>query len=146
MAKKVLVILGTARDESNTLKAIRAHLPFKDYELIELHKMDIGLYEYANRNTDDFLDIALKMSVADTIVFATPVYWYAMSGVLKVFFDRLTELITTSKDVGRALKGKEVYLLATGSEEELPEGFEVPFKKTSEYFDMHYMRAYYFKM
>jgi multimeric flavodoxin WrbA len=89
------------------------------------------------------LSVAEKMETAERIVFATPVYWYAMSGELKVFFDRLTDLLTTHKSIGKALKGKKTYLIATGSDPELPEGFEVPFRSTSAYFDMSYEGALY---
>lgn len=140
---KIIVIVGTARDDSNTLKAWEADPPLADFELIELHKLKINPYNYENPISDDFLFVAEKMVQADKIVFATPVYWYAMSGTLKIFFDRLTDLITTSKKIGRALAGKEVYLFATGTDPELPHGFEIPFIKTSEYFDMKYCRAFY---
>jgi multimeric flavodoxin WrbA len=81
------------------------------------------------------------MGDAETIIFATPVYWYAMSGLMKVFFDRFTELLSTHKPLGKALKGKKIYLISTGSESELPPGFETPFKLTSEYFEMNYIKG-----
>ena len=40
---------------------------------------------------DDFLGVAEAMVDAEAILFATPVYWYSMSGRLKRFFDRLTD-------------------------------------------------------
>ncbi len=43
----------------------------------------------------------------DVLIFATPVYWYSMSGIMKVFFDRITDLLTIKKDIGRKLKGKK---------------------------------------
>lgn len=142
--EKVIVILGTARDNSNTRKALEEHLPWKSYELVELHRLSIGPYVYnSNKPNDDFLSVAEKMAKSDVIVFATPVYWYAMSGILKTFFDRLTDLISTSKALGRSLKGKKTFLFATGSNDSLPSGFEVPFNKTSEYFEMSYTGAKY---
>jgi len=47
---------------------------------------------------------------ADVLAFATPVYYYAVSGQLKTFLDRLNPLYP------RANKFKEVYLLATSAE------------------------------
>jgi multimeric flavodoxin WrbA len=138
-----LVILGTARDESNTLKALTASSHFRDFDLVELHKLNIAPYSYRNPPVDDFLAVAEQMLKAEVIVFATPVYWYAMSGVLKTFFDRLTDLISTSRPIGRGLKGKSTYLFSTGSDDVLPEGFEIPFKKTSEYFGMNFKGSFY---
>lgn len=140
-----LVICATNRDNSNTLKALKDHLIFINYDLIELHKFKIEHYSYDQKNVpqDDFLMIVQKMIKADNIVFATPIYWYSMSGRMKVFLDRFTDLITTSKQLGRALAEKSTFLFATGSGSSLPEGFEVPFKKTSDYFAMNYRGPQY---
>ena len=141
---KNLVLLGTARGESHTLRAIRELCPFKEYEIIDLRNYNLKYYSYDHStNLDEFLAIAENMTTADNIVFATPVYWYSMSGVLKVFFDRLTELLTSHKSIGKALKGKKTFLISTGSDPELPPGFEVPFRLTSKYFEMNYERAFY---
>ncbi len=72
--KKVIVILGSAREESNTLKAIKESLPFSDYEIIDLLKCKVEHYSYnPDKPDDDFLLIVEKMLAAETIVFATPV-------------------------------------------------------------------------
>lgn len=52
-----------------------------------------------------------KFQNADVLVFATPVYYYAVSGQLKTFLDRLNPLYT------RKNKFKEVYLLATAADD-----------------------------
>lgn len=142
---KNIVILGTAREGSNTLKAIKELCPFDEYEIIDLRLFNISLYSYdrtLNLN-DDFHSIALKMQIADNIIFATPVYWYSMSSNLKIFFDRLTDLLSTYKPIGKSLKGKKTYLISTGTDSELPEGFETPFRLTSVYFDMEFVKSFY---
>ncbi len=52
-----------------------------------------------------------KFQNADVLAFATPVYYYAVSGQLKTFLDRLNPLYT------RKNKFKEVYLLATAADD-----------------------------
>ena len=142
--KKVVVILGSARSNSNTLKVIDSHLPFPDYKLIDLLQHEVSPYSYEGYSKeDDFLKIVQIMIESDVIVFATPVYWYAMSGYMKVFYDRFSDLITKHKPLGRALAGKETWLIATGSDEILPEGFDVPFIRTSEYFEMKFNKTVY---
>ncbi len=139
-----LIILGTSRNDSNTLKALQSQFDLKNAELVELHQLKIEPYTYdLQKPEDDFLKIANKMKSTDHILFATPVYWYSMSGTLKVFFDRLTDLITTYKPIGKALAGRSVSVFCTGSDSKLPIGFEEPFKLTSEYFDMRYMGSTY---
>ncbi len=49
---------------------------------------------------------------ADVLVFATPVYYYSVSGQLKTFLDRLNPLYP------RKNKFKEVYLLATAADDD----------------------------
>ncbi|MEO5668414.1 MAG: NAD(P)H-dependent oxidoreductase [Bdellovibrionota bacterium] len=146
--QKTLVILGTNREDSNTLKALELNSPFSDYEIVELHKLKLEhfVYDHNKKPNDDFLSVVDKMIGADNIVFATPVYWYAMSGIMKIFFDRFSDLISTSKSRGKALKGKKTFLFSTGYDVELPEGFEVPFKRTSDYFNMYFEKSFYFSV
>ncbi len=139
---KIIVILGTAREDSNTFTALKELCPFAEYEVIDLRNLKIAPYNYSIVE-DDFLMVAQRMTAADNIVFATPVYWYSMSAPLKIFFDRLTDLLTTYKPIGKSLSGKSTYLLSTGSDADLPEGFEVPFRLTSEYFGMVFKKSFY---
>jgi hypothetical protein len=62
---------------------------------------------------------------------------------MKTFFDRLTDLLETSKERGRRMAGKNVWLIASGTDIALPDGFEVPFLRTAQYFGIHYREACY---
>lgn len=142
--KDTLLIFGSARAGGNTMRAVEAVVNGYSIEMINLLEKRIGHYDYQNKNkSDDFLSVATRMTQADRIIFATPVYWYAMSAPLKIFFDRFTDLITIRKDLGRALKGKECWLIACGSTRKLPEGFEVPFAATCDYLEMEYKTCFY---
>ena len=68
--------------------------------------------------SDDANAITEKMEVADVIVWATPIYYYEMSGQMKTMIDRANPLY--SKDY----RFKSVYLLSTATENEsyVPEG------------------------
>jgi multimeric flavodoxin WrbA len=141
---KPLVILGTARSRGETRRAIDISFPNDSIDLIIVTDFKISGYDYSHENgSDDFLCLVEDMLKTNTIVFATPVYWYAMSAELKIFFDRLSDLLTVAKEKGRSLAGKNVWLLASGTENALPDGFEVPFARTAEYFGMRYRGAAY---
>lgn len=142
---RVLVILGSSRADSDTLSAVKELCPYPSYEILDLRDYPIAQFDYDQaRNRDDaFVRIADRMLTADVIVFATPIYWYSMSGLMKAFFDRLTDLTGLHKPIGKALKGKRTHLIASGGGPELPEGFEVPFRRTSEYFDMEFIGSFY---
>lgn len=141
---KPLVILGSARADGETRRAVNIAFAPDAIDLAILPNLAIGGYDYDHRNAPDgFAAIAQAMRDASAIVFATPVYWYAMSAPLKIFFDRLTDLTENLKPHGKALAGKPVWVIATGTEPVLPEGFEVPFARTADYFAMRYRAAFY---
>lgn len=146
-SKKVAFVLGTARDNGNTRILLDRLDPNGCAELIDLTSKDIGYYDYQHDNSqDEFLAVAESLLAFQTIVFCTPVYWYAMSAQLKTFFDRLTDLLQIRKDIGRSLAGRDTWLVATGTGDALPVGFEVPFARTSKYFDMNYRGALYIQI
>ena len=127
---KPLVILGSARPDGDTRRAVELALGGKA-ELVILPEPD-------GNQDHDLRAVVEKMLAHQRIVFATPIYWYAMSGVLKLFLDRLTEVMQ-----GRALADKEVSVIATGTEEFLPEGFELPFRGIARHFSMQYRGCTY---
>lgn len=136
---KPLIILGSARSDGNTRHLVNTIFQKKDHDLIDLNEHNVNYYTYDNRHSDDdFIALAERMVQYDHIVFATPVYWYAMSAQLKTFFDRITDLISVRKDLGRALKGKTLHSISCGSDDDLPEGFTVPFEASAVYLDMSY--------
>ena len=61
---------------------------------------------------DDAVEIAEKMAAADVLVFATPVYYYSVSGQLKTMLDRANPLFTADYAF------RQVYLLAAAAEAE----------------------------
>jgi hypothetical protein len=65
---------------------------------------------------------------------------------MKIFVDRLTDLITIRKDLGRMLHGKSLAVIASGSDPCAPEGFESPFRLTGEYLGMNYIGSHYVQM
>ena len=63
---------------------------------------------------------------------------------MKVFFDRMTELVGAQKSSGRLLKGKSIYLISTSASEEQPIEFELPFRETAKYLNMAYLGTSHF--
>ncbi len=61
---------------------------------------------------DDAVEIAEKVKNADTLVFATPIYYYEMSGQMKTLLDRLNPLYPSD------YRFRKVYMLATATEDE----------------------------
>lgn len=69
---------------------------------------------------DDAPAMVDKMHDADVIVFATPIYYYEMSGQMKTLLDRANPLYSSDYHF------RDIYLLTTASEDEetTPEGAE----------------------
>lgn len=61
---------------------------------------------------DDAIEIADKMCNSDVIVFATPIYYYEMSGQMKTLLDRANSLFA------RDCKFRDIYMLTTAAEDE----------------------------
>lgn len=61
---------------------------------------------------DDGNDIAGKMLAADVLVFATPIYYYEMSGQMKTMLDRANPLYFADYQF------RDIYLLATAADED----------------------------
>ena len=61
---------------------------------------------------DDAVWIAEKVKEADTLVFATPIYYYEMSGQMKTLLDRMNPLFPSD------YRFRRVYMLMTATEDE----------------------------
>ena len=125
MAKKVLVISTSIRGNSNSEKlaeafADGAKAAGNEVELISLKNKTIGFCKgcLACQQTghcvikDDANAITDKMLEADVIAWATPIYYYEMSGQMKTMIDRANSLFP--KDY----KFRDVYLLTAAADDE----------------------------
>ncbi|MBQ6552188.1 MAG: flavodoxin family protein [Clostridia bacterium] len=122
---KVLVITTSLRARSNSdILAERLIAGAKDagheVEHIGLKGKEIGFCIgcLACQKTqkcvlkDDAVAIAEKVKNADTLVFATPVYYYEMSGQMKTLLDRMNPLYSSD------YLFRNVYMLTTAAEDE----------------------------
>ena len=128
--KKVLIISSSLRPNSNSEILAKSFFDGakvnNDVELISLKNKTINFCKgclacgklHKCVIKDDSNEIVEKMANADVIVWATPVYYYSMSGLMKTMIDRANPLYSVD------YKFREVYLLATATEDEsyTPEG------------------------
>jgi NAD(P)H-dependent FMN reductase len=146
MPSPPFVLLASARPAGDTAALVRSVFANTEHALHNLLDAPLYPYSYAGHYPPDdaFAAVARQLVQHEVVVFATPVYWYAMSGLLKTFFDRLTDLVTVTKPLGRQLRGKRTFLLAVGEEATLPLGFEEPFRLTARYLDMEFGGSLYY--
>ena len=125
MGRKVLIISTSLRSNSNSdaLAAAFAQGAAEaghETEQISLAGKTIGfcrgclVCQKTQRCVikDDADIIAQKMLTADVLAFATPIYYYEMSGQMKTMLDRANPLFPADYAF------RDVYLLATAAEEE----------------------------
>ena len=125
MTKNILVISSSLRNRSNSEILADAFIKGAEaaghnVEKVSLKNKSIafckGCLACQKIDTcvikDDAPAITEKMCQADVIVFATPVYYYGMSGQLKTMLDRANALFTAD------YKFREIYALISAAEDE----------------------------
>jgi multimeric flavodoxin WrbA len=134
-----IIILGSSRSNGNTRKAIDTVIGNAAIPVVDLLPLNINGYDYEHSNQDDdFIPLMERILKFETIILATPVYWYTMSWLMKIFLDRITDLLKIRKDLGRQLRGKKLFVVASFNDS-LPKGFEDTFSQICEYLGMDYL-------
>jgi len=135
-----IILQGSSRSDGDTAAVVKQLAQLLDYEVIDLRLLNFSDYDYlAKNNGDDFLPTVHHMvSHYDHIVWATPVYWYTMSALMKRFIDRLSDCLRIEKELGRQFRGMSMSLISV-SNAVRNEGFDTPFILTADYLGMRYI-------
>ncbi len=135
-----VIILGSARSDGNTREMVNLLSSETGMPVIDLNDYNVGYFEYDNYDRgDDFLPLIDNVLQYDTLVFATPVYWYNMSAIMKNFFDRFTDLLKHHKELGRKFRGRSMAVLSCSATEGDDPDFGRPFERTADYLGMRYL-------
>lgn len=140
-ALKRVVVIGSSRKDGNTRQVVDDLSPMLDFDILDLNDYQFGYYDYGLRDSnDDFLALIKRMvNEYDVFIFATPVYWYSMSGIMKMFFDRITDLLDIEKELGRKLRSKNMAVVTSSIGNHLGNSFWFPFIETAKYLGMNYI-------
>lgn len=124
MSKKVLILSTSLRNKSNSEMlagafAKGAEEAGNEVEMISLRDKSLAfckgclVCQKTERCVieDDAVWIAEKMKEADVIVWATPVYYYGMSGQMKTLIDRTNSLYSADYAF------RDIYLLSSAAED-----------------------------
>lgn len=138
--KKVLIV-GSSRNDGDTAYLTNVLVKLSKWDVIDINNYNFSYFDYKHKNRDDdYLTLMSEIiNKYDTLIFVTPVYWYSMSGIMKVFFDRITDLLTIEKELGRRLPGKKMAVISCSTGENLGENFWLPFLETAKYLGMEYI-------
>lgn len=136
-----IALFSSSRRRGNTGQLIDRIASDLDFEVVDLGAQRMSPYDYEHRNRDDDFEPLMKRVVAhDQIIFATPIYWYAVSPAMKVFLDRISDLLEVPDllPVGRRLRGKIAYVVCTSTCDEPSAAFMAAFRETFDYLGMHF--------
>lgn len=122
---KIGVFIGSARREGNTEELVNRvikHLDTDVYHLIDYRIEPIVDMRHTEQGflpvDDDAEYLVKKMLEYDALIFATPLYWYTMSGHMKNFIDRWSQFLRSeSLDFLPNMKRKTAYLIVTSGDE-----------------------------
>jgi NAD(P)H-dependent FMN reductase len=141
MNRSSLILQSSARPKGDTYHVARHladklgadHLDLLNYIIYPFN------YEQVYPEDDDFLRlIETEVLPHHQIIFASPVYWYSMSGPMKIFFDRLSDLLKSRKDLGRQLREKRISVLSCANDSKVNDSFFSAFRLSAEYLGMTY--------
>ncbi|WP_339061353.1 NAD(P)H-dependent oxidoreductase [Tepidibacillus marianensis] len=118
---KLLTIYGSSRKNGNSEVLTKKVLEQLDPEHVhEIHLLDYHVEPIIDKRhsedgfqpvQDNYEEIAHLLMNHEAILFATPLYWYGMSGQMKNVFDRFTQsLRSTEYDFKTVMKEKKSIL------------------------------------
>lgn len=136
-----IALLSSSRRRGNTGQLIDRIVSGLNIEVVDLTGLRLLPYDYDHLNrADDFEPLMKHVLAHEQIIFATPIYWYAVSPVMKVFLDRFSDLLELPDLLteGRRLRGKNAYVVCTSICEEPSIEFIGAFLETFRYLGMHF--------
>jgi multimeric flavodoxin WrbA len=136
-----IALFASSRRNGNTGKLMDRIAAELDIEVVDLASKRMSAYDYEHRNRDDDFEPLMKRVLGfGQIIFASPVYWYAVSPPMKVFLDRISDFLELPDLLsdGRRLRGKMAYVVCTSIYEEAPKSFLGSFTDTFDYLGMHF--------
>ena len=80
--RNTIAVFGSARRHGNAGQLMDRAARDLDIEVIDLASHDITAFDYEHKNrSDDFEVLMARVLEFDQVIFASPVYWYAVSSL-----------------------------------------------------------------
>lgn len=125
MIKMITVLFGGSRPEGNTAQLTKSAVEGLDYKWIDLTDYQFNPvrdFRHDNRDitsyNDDYKQVIDQVLESDTVIFASPVYWYSVSASLKAFIDHWSETLIDDnyKDFKEKMAKKDFRLILVGGD------------------------------
>ncbi|MGR3765679.1 flavodoxin family protein [Rossellomorea sp. NS-SX7] len=119
---KVLALLGSTRKNGNSEYLTKKIVEGTDHTIVSLAdkhiepivdlRHDEGGFSPVD---DDYEELVRLIEEHDILLFATPLYWYGMSGPMKNFFDRWSQYLRDERfNLKEELTKKKAYVVISG--------------------------------
>ncbi|QMT16686.1 flavodoxin family protein [Planococcus maritimus] len=121
----IAVIYGSTRPNGNTETLTKQAVGNIEVDSIYLNDFNINSIEDKRHDEegfhiveDDYDAVLSRMMQHDMVIFATPIYWYSMSGQMKNFVDRWSQTMKDArfKDFKERMSYKKAYVIAVGGD------------------------------
>src|SRR5450755_227777 len=136
-----IALLSSSRRLGNTGQLMDRIALELNIEVVDLTKLHMSSYDYNHLNRDDDFEPLMRHVLAhDQIIFATPIYWYAVSPAMKVFLDRISDFLELPDLLpkGRRLRGKNAFIVCTSICDEPSPVFMCSFREIFDYLGMNF--------
>ncbi len=136
-----IALFASARRNGHTGALVDAIARRLGMDVVDLAALRIAPYDYAHSNRgDDFEPLFRRVLDFGRIVFASPVYSYAVAPPMKVFLDRTTDFLDLEelRAEARRLRGKVAYVACTSVYDSPPPLFVNAFADNFAYLGMRF--------
>jgi multimeric flavodoxin WrbA len=136
-----IALFASSRRHGNTGRLLDRVAAELEVEVVDLSTLRISPFDYGHSNRNDEFEPLMKRVLGyEQIIFATPVYWYAVSPGMKVFLDRISDFLELPDLLpeGRRLRGKNAYVVCTSGSDEPAAAFMSAFRETFDYLGMRF--------
>lgn len=136
-----IALFASARRHGNTGAFMDRIATELGIEVVDLGALQIAPYDYGHSHRgDDFEPLLRRVLDFDRLIFASPVYCYAVASPMKAFFDRIVDFLDLPElqDEARRLRGKTGYVVCTSIYDEPPASFVGAFRDNFEYYGMRF--------
>ncbi|GGB46721.1 NAD(P)H-dependent oxidoreductase [Fictibacillus barbaricus] len=121
---KIAVLFGSSRDHGNTETLTKLALEGMQYTSFYLKNYKVNPIDDLRHTKsgfvkvdDDYDELMREVIHHEILIFATPVYWYGMSGVIKKFIDRFSQsLRDESLNFKDKMGRKKAFVITVGGD------------------------------
>lgn len=145
----IATLIGSTRAEGNT--ELLLDMVMKDINHQKIYLKDLSIQPIEDLRhakegfqpvKDDYDQIIKVFLENDIVAFATPIYWYSMSGIMKNMVDRLSQAIRDERypQLKERLKAVEAMVIAVGGDEPKIKGLPMiqQFRYTFDFVNMRF--------